>query len=242
MKVSFVTVATPPYIQYLKVMLHTFMENSGLADPSRPMYIIHHEIGPVKKKELKAICPQVVFVAIDVEKWTALKKRNPKYWSLASFGMVHPAAVDRLIYFDADLVFVKPVTELLEVKVKLGMVHEKRRNCFNAGLMVIDRSVLDRELLDTLLDIHKVRGEFGHDQWIINDFFKGKIDPLPMEFNTLLSELDFLTDRSDAKILHYIYKPDCEERATRIPEWCREIYKEAAAGAERKVASCALLF
>ena len=61
---------------------------------------------------------------------------------------------------------------------------EPGRPQFNTGSMVIERSVCTKENYAGLLACHQGT-EFGHDQGVVNVYFKGKINALPTNVQVL---------------------------------------------------------
>jgi len=210
----FASVVTADYFRCARVMLYSLIANGKITNGSIPFYIFHDaDFDADMKKELRNIYPGTEFRLVDVERMGQYKKVNPKYWSIEAFRMYN---FKKTIFLDADLLIVGDISGLAKTGNDISMVHEIRRDCFNAGVIVIDRDGISEFIYDALMKTHKKQNEFGHDQWIYNQAFKGCINGLDQKYNTLLSELP--DDVSDVRIFHYIYKPDRESGKEQMPE------------------------
>ena len=177
--------------------------------------------------KLKELYKHFVFHEIDFNLYAKYGKAHPIYYSIECFNLDY----DRVIYCDSDFICVQPLDELWEYSVAIegiGMMKEKRRPSFNAGLIIIGKEYMNRK---TYLDLVQCNYDhikvFGHDQKIYNIYFEGKIADIHQKFNTLVSEINFIP-KEEILLYHYIYKPtgvgakrliECSGGQRLIDEW-----------------------
>lgn len=211
MKVALACTCSTGYVFFLKVLLKSILVNNPGKD--YPFFVFHHMIGlidgihalhPDDKKELEAIYPDIVFVSIDPD-FYAENNKGIKYYSLEAFGL---EGFDRVIYFGADMINLKPLDEMIDFPGDLCLTREKRRpDTFNNGGMIIDKKYLSHDLKNELIAYQQSWSQaYGTDQALINQFFNGKITEAPQRFNTLVTEADLLPIETVVN-LHYIIKP-----------------------------------
>lgn len=112
---------------------------------------------------------------------------------------------DRVVFFDADMIFQIGAEELLSYEVDFGscpieagrIAQINNRTGFDAGLMTIGKKYLNKKVRQDLIDIanseppyqdnFKTNNWFGNEP-ILNTYFLDKITWLPVNFNLVVSE------------------------------------------------------
>jgi lipopolysaccharide biosynthesis glycosyltransferase len=199
-----------------------YIFNTGVDSFSR------YDLAEHNKAHLNTLHP-FIYKAVDYDYYYKCNKWQPIYYSLECFNL---RGYDYVIYWGADMLCLKPLTELWQFletfgDEKVGMTIEKRRrDSFNNGGMIIPgRYCNERNFYEMInLDIfkHDYDHVYGHDQKIYNIYFKKhEIAEIPQKFNTLVTEAGFLR-QEDIIMLHYFLKPTQENPRSRLAEWQRQ--------------------
>jgi lipopolysaccharide biosynthesis glycosyltransferase len=159
--------------------------------------------------------------------------REAQFYSLDSFGL---SAYDKVLFCDSDLLFLDCVQELFMKDEALicsgdgpyyqGLVRDRvsfktlvtkdpvneLSNTFNAGFMLIERSLLSKDTVKGLLDLMNREQWYcdntAHtDQLILNQYFAGKQHLVGPIYNYLIAHRNtigsHLQDRSAVKVCHF---------------------------------------
>lgn len=135
---------------------------------------------------------------------------------------------ERVLYLDSDLIVDKPIDELFEIPFNGNLImavpdygyigKPGYKNIYNAGVMVINNKALKKipGISEKLLNLGRNPNLSNGDQTVINEYFKGKIGPLPDEYNYQIgfdavafwNELPKLLNKLNSikhpKIIHYL--------------------------------------
>jgi len=122
----------------------------------------------------------------------SIKKITPgrmdiKYLSIESFNL----SADKVIFFDVDMICLGDLSKLVEFEVEdIAMVHCKCSREYYVGVMVVGKKNLNNH---TYLDILKYDDskskKFGVDMKLLNEYFKNRIEPLPDEYDAVVTEV-----------------------------------------------------
>jgi hypothetical protein len=129
------------------------------------------------RKMLSPEYPNLRWHKIDVEKYEKAGKRDPRYFLLDAFSPVHD--LDKIIVLGTDMICLSTTDQLIyRSHGPIAAWMEPGRGQYNTGSMVIERSLCMQEIYEALL-AHDAGNEFGHDQAVVNSYFRGKIAALP---------------------------------------------------------------
>lgn len=123
---------------------------------------------------------------------------------------------DRIVFFDADMLVLKDITDLFDIDVRFGACEivdgseidhpgkfQKGVRSFDGGLMIISREFLNQTTKKSLIDI-AFQKKWTSDEPILNVFFNNDITTfLPKIYNTLTPDLTPST-LSNAKIIQFV--------------------------------------
>jgi len=226
--IAFSTVCSSGYVDFFSNFLKSILKHNP--EFSYDFYVFcDGRLEPDERTKLKSIYSGLIFKDVDNLLYEQHYKCSLKFYSFESFTL---SDYDKVIYVDCDFICMQSIDELIETAngvEDIGMVIERRRgDClpFNGGLIIIDKKYLNEgtrfELLNS--DYNTLHGHL-QDQKTYNYFFKDKIRPLHIKFNTLISEVDFVK-RDEIVLLHYIFKPNTEAGRSRTADWQLEAYDE----------------
>jgi len=204
-KTCFATVVTEGYMDYALVALDSLKKNSGFDIPCYVFCGNHPECNWLsiekRKKELEFIYDNLIFKEVDYPEYLKNDKKWPHYWSHEVFKI---RDYDRVIFYDADIICLKDITDIPEVD--LGFTWEAARDQYYAGFFVVGKSYLNDELYESLMKHHQNPKTWGKDQAVYNEHFdKKQITELDLKYNAVNDKSDQI---EDVRVLHYIYKPD----------------------------------
>lgn len=216
------------YSQYAGVVIASILDN---ADKNSELcfYILDGGISEENKNKiisLKSIkeC-DINFVQIDEGMFEEYKKiKTHAYISIATYYRLKLATllpdIEKIIYFDCDMVVNRDLTELYNVDFGENIVAgvkdlnfrmlRKNPSYTNAGMLVMNlKKIREQDIEAEFLEYTKAHIDtikMG-DQEIINEVLKGKIKILPDKWNVQTSNF---TNRStytnDPWIIHYVGK------------------------------------
>ena len=171
-----------------------------------------------------------------VDEFPSFEKKRSRFSSLQAF---RTKGYDRTLFCDSDLVFRGSIRELFDLSEplivcgdrfyyegnprewglneNLDVSAEKKTalyyDTFNAGLMLIDKSVVDNDTYARLLELIDPQIYRNHkteltDQMILNIFFSGKPHLVDAKYNFLMLHREIISKRSgvslsDAIVLHF---------------------------------------
>lgn len=225
-KIAFTTTCSNGYAIFLDHLIKSILKFNH--DFNIDFYIFcDARLNEHNRIHLKSLYKNFVFKDIDFSVYEQNYKGSIKYYSMECFRLT---GYDRVIYFGADMLCLKSLKELLDIAqtdIDIAMPKEKRRGGFlpfNNGAMIIGNKYLNEDTFNKLMRYNSVDlpGQLT-DQKLYNYYFSGQIQEISQKFNTLISELDFIT-YNEILLLHYIYKPTTELgrrhiREQEIKEW-----------------------
>jgi lipopolysaccharide biosynthesis glycosyltransferase len=229
---AFATICTAGYEDYLKTMLWSMSKYSEISFTKFIIFYSEKQRMP-DLKDINKIWPEVCFQKIDFDRYNNLGKWEAQYWSHEVFSL---RGYDKVVFLDCDLLNMpgKSLRGIFENNYNLAMVKEVRRDCFNAGMIIISDKYLTDEIYERVLNHKKNPDIFGRDQSVYNDLFKNEIEKVDIEWNNLITETEFC---QSPRLMHYICKPMYEESKQRMPHeiynlWHKE-HQEAVAWLSR---------
>ena len=163
------------YLRMACGLLRSMVER--LPGLSCPIIVGHDGLPPDDKALLREIYAAIEFHRIDVKRYKEAGKANPRYYLLDAFNP--KLNCQKIIVLGADMLCTGSTDALIyRQHGPIAMWWEPKRGCYNSGSMVLEGEVMRKEIHDELLACDQ-GDEFGHDQGIINKYFKGKIARLP---------------------------------------------------------------
>lgn len=200
-----------------------FFRSFQAVNKSRPKFILHttkEYISEVMKLEEEY--PWMEWTVIDTVRYEKAGKNDPRYYKLEAYDI----SDDNVFVFDADFIWLKSIDQLFSWSAPIAMCRETQRDCFNSGLVAINKSKLESDIYWRLLK-HPHDGGYGNDQNILNSYFKGKIHKLDQEWNRLILSVESIENVCG---LHMILKPWWDNHRGRvspeITEQVKKIYNE----------------
>lgn len=214
------------YAKYAGVVIASALDNAK-PDENLRFYILDGGITDEKKSEilsLKSIkdC-EIEFVSIDEAMFEDYKKvATHKYISIATYYRLRLATllpeVERIIYFDCDMVVNSSLKELFETELGENVIAgvrdiNKRRvrenpSYINAGMVLFDlKKIREQNIEQKFYDYTNENFEriTVGDQQIINEVLEGRIKIVADEWNVQSSNF---TNRSsytkNPKVVHYV--------------------------------------
>jgi lipopolysaccharide biosynthesis glycosyltransferase len=162
------------------------------------------------KNTIRTLYPNTKFKMIEVELYQQHKFDDTfRQWTYNCnyrFDVFALEEYDRVVFFDADMIFQIDVDELLSYEVDFGsspieagrIPQINERMGFDAGLMSIGKKYLNKRVRQDLIDIansppppetyFNTNNWFGNEP-ILNTYFLDKITWLPVNFNLVVSEV-----------------------------------------------------
>jgi lipopolysaccharide biosynthesis glycosyltransferase len=208
------TVADKNFLIGFEVMLYSFIKNNSWF--KEEVIIVSNDLGEKDLKKIKSFYPKIILKKYDEKKYGEINavldfdtKFDDKHGSYTKFE-IFSLDYERVVFLDSDMLVLENIKELFEEEFKgnIAMVPELKLNQFNTGLMVIKKDFLEENITKNLIEETKKIGLTSHvDQDIINNYFKGKITPIPLQYNFLK---DYMRHKGtwtvNAKIIHFISK------------------------------------
>ncbi len=216
------------YSQYAGVVIASILTNAN-ENSNLCFYILDGGINDENKEKIISLkrikdC-EINFVQIDESMFDEYKKiKTHAYISIATYYRLKLATllpdIDRIIYFDCDMVVNKDLADLYNIDFGDNIVAgvkdlnfrmlRKNPSYTNAGMLVMNLAKIREQNIETgFLNYTKEHIDtikMG-DQEIINEVVKGKIKLLPDKWNVQSSNF---TNRSiytnDPWIIHYVGK------------------------------------
>ena len=209
MKIAVSTTCSDGYSIFLDHHIKSILKHNP--DFNKPYYVFcDARLCETNRKHFLKLYPGFIFKDIKFEEYEKNYKESIKYYSMEAFQL---SEYDRVVYWGTDMLCLKslnPLWELCEQPIKIAMTKERRRGAFlpyNNGGMIIGSELLNESTYNNLMgyDIDSKDGKLK-DQKLYNYFFMGQITEIPLKFNTLVSEVDFIS-WDEIIMLHYIFKP-----------------------------------
>jgi lipopolysaccharide biosynthesis glycosyltransferase len=212
-KIAFVTVLDDNYIKGFFTTVISLLECS----PNFDYDIVILDWGGLNdenKKKIKQFYNKVIFKKIEKEIYDKCKYdstyRTWHYNCNYRFDIFLMSEYDKIIFFDCDIIFQLSAEELLSYDVDFGaceamengVVQINKKIGFDAGLMIIGKKYINKNVFDSLINISLSKPpidekiNFKSDFWvsdepILNTYFLDKITWIPDKFNFLFSKMDF---------------------------------------------------
>jgi hypothetical protein len=191
------------WIERFKVTLRSFVAHNP--DVKVPWHVFGNSINEDQQTALSSIYPYLGFHQVAISEYRENGKYSPKYWILEAYKL---EGFDKVICLDADLLCMGSIDYLLKGSWDMAMVRERRRPCFNSGMVVIGKRFLNQETYQHLLEMQVDKNRFGRDQQLLNRYFHEElhaVTELDQQFNTMISEAG---DLNNTVFLHFFLKPD----------------------------------
>ena len=207
------------YIKYFAVALQSLIQNSN-SNENYDIILLASDTDEKNKYHLKKMLPSNFSLRyFDIESYInnnfSVKFASRSYWSITTYYRIFIPLImseyERVAYFDSDMCFNQPITELLTMPFDgksliavidtvspiidfnldrkkqmteiLGLNHPE--NYFNAGMTLFNISMIDKDkYIKQCLDILKNIPLLFQDQDLLNIIFEGKTKLLPAKFNS----------------------------------------------------------
>lgn len=203
MKTSIVFTITNNYTDALRVFLYSYT----LHNKYRPPCIIIEEesITVDNKNKIISIYPNTLFKEVQGN-YIFERKFKRRKWTInpANRFDIFTLDCDRIIFFDADMIVCKSIEALFDMPVEFGAIYHPNPDgthskvlspkskflknkkfdysrSFNAGVMIIDKKYLNRDVQNNLFEIYKSADWLGN-QGPLNYYFNDKVTLLPSDY------------------------------------------------------------
>lgn len=203
-KIAFACTLSDNYIPLFKNLINSILRNNPGFDLDYFVFC-DNRLSEYNRALLKCIYDRLIFRNIDSDLYFQYNKGNIKYFSIECFAL---NGYDRVIFQGADMLCIGNINPILEFECDIGMNKERRRpGSFNNGNMIVSSKYINHETYVGLLDAdYSAVAQYGTDQKLYNQYFRGLITETPLEFNTLVTEVGY-TSIDKVIFLHYIHKP-----------------------------------
>jgi lipopolysaccharide biosynthesis glycosyltransferase len=220
MKPAFVTTLDDSYFEGFLYTFGSILKNTP--NFNYDLVILEwDELSLTNKDIIKKIYSNVYFKKVDIESYKnhkfSKKHRTWNYNCNYRFD-IFTLNYDFVVYFDCDILFELPATELLMYDVDFGACQMpkykkyeqvKGSKVFNAGLMLIGKKYLNentkRELIKIANEPPSKNTNWSGNQPILNKYFLDKIVWLPNKYN-LISEDISIKSFSEKQNYHFVGK------------------------------------
>jgi alpha-N-acetylglucosamine transferase len=258
-KQALVTVTTPGFLSGTLVMLHSFAKHNPWFEGDR--VVIHDDTLSQQDMDLLARLFGTLFIRVDprlMERTQALcqdfpdyKRRMGQFYSLEAFRL---SSYRQILFMDSDTLFRGSVESLFLMGKPLLVCRKSGKfrhpepvnpdrpfslEQFNAGMMLMDKSLLGEEIYETMLQkvspaffygfLNKnadgqwvIPARFGTDQLIFNAVLQDKAHYVSMRYNYRFGVADEILKQEniayeDAILIHFTgrKKPWLEAEAIR---------------------------
>jgi len=199
------------YLTPLKVVLYGLNKTKFIHDIVILYDVYFNELEELKSKytDLKIILRQISVEEYKDIKWV----NNHREWHINPFYRFEIFKLDyeKILYLDLDIVILKDINEIfdqpgnfraveLAKMTNLSYVSRGQRG-FNAGVMLIDKSYLNKDIFNNLCKLAR-ENIFNGNQKVFNMLFTN-IDFLDVKYN-LTTDLLTVENIEKAHIIHYI--------------------------------------
>jgi len=228
MKIALVFQADKKFLPGLKCLIKSLELFNGLSKFDK--ILISDDLNEFQDFKIKKVNYEI-YKDIDYSKLGKKKERFKKtFYKLECFNL---EKYDRVVFLDADILCMGDIdllfSETLNAKhfwaakdkgIKDALLYKDNHIRVNTGVMIINKSLLNKDTFLKLIDIAKKKLSYdGSDQGVINEYiFQEKVDigHLPTEYNAL--KRIYVHDRAlyenikdDIKLLHFVGKKPWEE-------------------------------
>lgn len=208
MKAGLVTLLCDKFYIGGLVSIYTLLKSTP--DFNYPITILEWgELSNSNKNNLKSLYNNINFKKINISDYpqTAFDSEH-RHWNYNCgfrFDIFTLENLDKLLFFDSDIVFQQNINELFNFDVLIGAVERpiargiqySGKQYFNGGLLLIDKSFLTYKTKSDLIKIlssDAPKDEFiSSRKWvgnepILNHYFKDKVTMLPKKYNFCIDE------------------------------------------------------
>lgn len=214
--IAFACVLSNSYVYYMTHHIKSILKHNPtfnldyyiICNPNKTNY--KFDMNDNNREILNKLYP-FKWIEVDIDLYERNKKGDPCFWSIELFKL---SGYKHVVYYGADMLCLNKLEVMYNhcksIK-EIGMVRERRRpDSFNNGGMIVGNDLLNEYVYNALMNLDHTKPcydhIFGRDQKLLNIYFAGKIIPIPIEFNTLVTEQDFAI-KNNIVFLHYIHKP-----------------------------------
>lgn len=214
---------TNDYTQALMVFLYSFIQHNKI----RPQCVVIQEepLSKTNKDKILSIYRDTVFKMVKGD-YSFNKKFKRRKWRInpANRFDIFTLKYDKIIFFDADMIVCKTIEYLFDVDVMFGAIYHPNPDgshskvlvpgskflknkpydftkSFNAGVMVIDKKYLNKQVQNDLFELYKSADWLGN-QGPLNFYFNNKVNILPSDY---FVSTPHLNDKNllDGRIFHF---------------------------------------
>lgn len=210
MRVCFTTTLDDKYISGFLITLNSLLKVTP--DFNHDIVILEWgELSQESKDLISKLYKNVIYKKVDVEKY--FKHEYDDTWRKWTYNCNYRFDIfllqeyDRVVFFDADIIFEIDINELLKYDVDFGACPAVKNSImqinaeygFDAGIMTIGKKYITPETREHLLKIAESNPPFDErvktqkwisDEPILNHYFLDKITWLPVKFNYVIPLLN----------------------------------------------------
>ncbi|HLU98405.1 MAG TPA: polysaccharide pyruvyl transferase family protein [Thermobifida alba] len=211
-RVAFASYVDEEHLPGFLVLLRSLvLSNPGIC----PDYVVLHDgLGPAAFSAIRRLYPRIVPRRVDPTRYDAYLggdgDGSPARGSYFFLDAFRPAGHDTLIVLDTDLVVLKDLRELLELREGLAAVErypaEGGPGQLDSGLLVVNREYLTGEFAERLDEIGRSGGHTveHRGRGVLNAALGGGFVRLDPRFNFVKQRLDGdLPVPDDVRVLHF---------------------------------------
>lgn len=211
----FVTVCNKGYLIGLEVLLKSLVDNNPRVLKDKiPFLVISNELEHSDLTFASSIYPYLMLKQFDSDKYKdidELKKQQMAHGDYTKYEIFSLSDVDKIIFLDSDTLILGNIDYLIDQQSDISGVRDLYIDQFNTGVLVIGKKYLNGNITNDLIELTKVYGITEHlDQDIINYYFKGVFNEMPLSYNFLKiyhKQIFINTGLPEhVKILHYVVK------------------------------------
>lgn len=194
------------------------------------------------KRRLRGCYEKIKFEKIKTKKYRDCVFGGRRTWSFNPayrYDLFSLRRYDKIVYLDADMLVVDDISGLLEHQVDfaacplqkgegmelsrdVGNPLKKGRTGFNAGLLVVSKTYLNKRVLRDLVQLTKSRNSphWSGNQVVLNIYFQDRWTPLPQCYNrtTDLFKRDIA---EETKIFHFVGESKPWQKGREFSEYHR---------------------
>jgi len=242
MKTAFMTTVTRSYLPYLRALLNSIKINSpsvmdvpficftGSNNTSEikrkakacPAQIFDSALTWKEKQQLKELYPSIEFKNVNIAQYVPTLKFSPFFWRIEAFNL---RGYDRVIFIDADMLCMKDISGLLDIKCDIGTTEQtKGWKDWNWGLFIVGRKYLNTKSYKWLLNSKQDTKKPAEPMHLFTKLFGEELYEIPQKYNRIVPQLS-VAEIGSHEIIHYIYKPLTELEGHIKPEYL-ELWKK----------------
>ena len=220
MKILFTTVCNDKYAVGAQVMLYSMRKNIRGFDDCTVKFFHSPGIADLSEKnrsKIQAIAPNVKFQEVDPAKYMPARmpgagnraaECKSAYLTLESFA---ETGYDKVILFDIDMLCIGDISELFDYDVQYGQVGG------NTGLVVLGEKYRTEGVYQDLIKMIVDHNGDGMDQGVMNNYFRGREEPIPRIYN----DYPLRETTLDTRILHWAHYDHIKPWV--VQEWAEKV-------------------